>query len=376
MVEPSMPPTTGICLAMIVRDEATVIERCLASVEGLIDSYVIVDTGSTDGTVALIHETMGETPGVLVEAEWKDFGANRTLLMELAEANAPGKYLLLLDADNTVERVAEFDVEDLEADEYMLPHDEGALTLRLPRLVRAGLGWSFRGVTHEYLDCEQRTVRAPLDALVIHHHADGGSRHEKFERDWQLLIEAVAKDPEDPRAVFYLAQTCRDRAEDDPHHLNEAMHYYLRRAEMGGWEEEVFIALLEAGRLAARLDQWPLAAATLLRAYSARPTRAEPLYELAAGHRGRGEHAAALIFATRGLEIDQPEDLLFVAPWVYDYGIVFEFSIAAFWMGMFDSALAATEGLLEREDLPDEYRAACEANKDHCAREAQGSGVI
>jgi hypothetical protein len=371
-----LPPPTGICLAMIVRDEAAIIERCLASVEGLIDSYVIVDTGSSDATVALIHETMGETPGVLVEAAWKDFATNRTQLMELAEATAPDKYLLLLDADNTVEQVAEFDVEDLEADEYMLAHDEGDLTLRLPRLVRAGRGWFFRGVTHEYLDCEQKTVRAPLDALLLHHHADGGTRNEKFERDWQLLIEAVAKDPDDQRAVFYLAQTCRDRAAGDPHYLNEAMHYYLRRAEMGGWDEEVFVALLEAGKLAARLDQWPLAAATLLRAYSARPSRAEPLYELAAGHRGRGEHAAALVFATRGLEIGQPEDdILFVAPWVYDFGIIFEFSIAAYWMGMYDSAYAATEGLLEREDLPETYRTACEANKDFCVEKAREPAV-
>ena len=39
-----------ICLNMIVKNEQPVIRRCLASVKEMIDYWVIVDTGSTDGT--------------------------------------------------------------------------------------------------------------------------------------------------------------------------------------------------------------------------------------------------------------------------------------------------------------------------------------
>ena len=39
-----------ICLNMIVKNEAPVIERCLASVRPWIDHWVVVDTGSTVGT--------------------------------------------------------------------------------------------------------------------------------------------------------------------------------------------------------------------------------------------------------------------------------------------------------------------------------------
>ncbi|MGW8788902.1 glycosyltransferase, partial [Heyndrickxia sporothermodurans] len=39
-----------ICLSMIVKNEASVIRRCLDSVRPLIDTWVIIDTGSTDGT--------------------------------------------------------------------------------------------------------------------------------------------------------------------------------------------------------------------------------------------------------------------------------------------------------------------------------------
>src|SRR5690349_14287434 len=90
-----------ICLCMIVRDEADVLAAGLRSALPLIDTWVICDTGSTDGTQALIAQELASLPGELHEHEWVDFGHNRTRLMELARGKAD--YLLLLDADNTVE---------------------------------------------------------------------------------------------------------------------------------------------------------------------------------------------------------------------------------------------------------------------------------
>ena len=62
---------------MIVKNEAHVIRRCLDSVRPLIDRWVIVDTGSTDGTQALIRELMADVPGELHERPWVDFSTNR-----------------------------------------------------------------------------------------------------------------------------------------------------------------------------------------------------------------------------------------------------------------------------------------------------------
>lgn len=43
-------------LCMIVKNEERVLRRCLDSVKAVIDEFVIVDTGSTDGTKAIIKE--------------------------------------------------------------------------------------------------------------------------------------------------------------------------------------------------------------------------------------------------------------------------------------------------------------------------------
>lgn len=39
-----------LCLHMTVKDEAAIIERCLAAAAPVISSWVICDTGSTDDT--------------------------------------------------------------------------------------------------------------------------------------------------------------------------------------------------------------------------------------------------------------------------------------------------------------------------------------
>nr|WP_308061869.1 glycosyltransferase [Streptomyces sp. LBUM 1477] len=80
-----MKPQT-ICLCMIVKNEARVIERCLASVRPLIDTWVISDTGSTDGTQDLIREALDGIPGELRQDPWVDFGRNRTRNIQHARA--------------------------------------------------------------------------------------------------------------------------------------------------------------------------------------------------------------------------------------------------------------------------------------------------
>jgi glycosyltransferase involved in cell wall biosynthesis len=89
-----------VTLSMIVKNEAHVIERCLESVKQFITGWVIVDTGSTDGTQQKIRECMSRIPGNLHERPWRDFGHNRTEALELAKCVEYGEYALVIDADD------------------------------------------------------------------------------------------------------------------------------------------------------------------------------------------------------------------------------------------------------------------------------------
>jgi glycosyltransferase involved in cell wall biosynthesis len=49
-------PRPSLCLNMIVKNESKIITRLLQSVVGVIDTYCICDTGSTDNTIEVITE--------------------------------------------------------------------------------------------------------------------------------------------------------------------------------------------------------------------------------------------------------------------------------------------------------------------------------
>lgn len=342
---PGARPT--ICLCMIVKNEARVIERCLAAVRPFVDAWMIDDTGSTDGTQDLVRRALDGLPGQLHEVPWQDFGHNRTLNIRRARGSCD--YLLLIDADMVV-RAEGFEPGALTADAYMLRH-AGQVEYRIKRLVRSSLPWRYEGVTHEYLTADRQHTTADLDALVIDHRADGGSRADKFTRDAALLSADLERDPDNARTVFYLAQTRRDLGETE-----EAITLYERRAAMGGWPEEVYYALLQSGVLRAERGAWPLAMDRLVRAWQTRPQRLEACYELASRLRKAGQYEAAHAFASAGVGREAPGDWLFVQPWVYRWGLLFEHSITAYWTGDVAASLADCEQLLALPDLPEAYR--------------------
>ena len=92
---------TNICLNMIVKNETKVLPRLFRSVKDYIDYYVIVDTGSTDGTIELIKAEMKSygIDGEVHERPWVDFATNRQQALELALSADRCDYLLFIDAD-------------------------------------------------------------------------------------------------------------------------------------------------------------------------------------------------------------------------------------------------------------------------------------
>ena len=330
---------------MIVRNESAVIERCLRSVKPLLSGWVIVDTGSTDDTVARIEQTLSDLPGEIHHREWVDFGHNRN--EALAFARGRGTHLLLLDADMTL-RIDDV-LPALTADAYNLRHDSDP-AYWIPRLVRSDYEWFFVGKTHEFLSCATSFTQERLPQLVINDHADGGSRAEKFERDRRLLEASIDEDPNDARSWFYLALTLRDLGETDA-----AIAAFQQRIALGGWEEEVFYSLYQLGLLlqSSNVDS---AILQLLTAWNFRPSRAEPLLELARLHRKRGQYALCELYATKGLALPPTTDSAFVHTEAHDWALNFELAIAYFHLGRTDEALALNDTLLSngvpREMVP------------------------
>lgn len=340
-------------LAMIVRDEAAVIERCLDSVVHLIDTWTIVDTGSVDATRDLIRARLSHLPGQLYERPWRDFAANRNELLDLAGGTAD--HLILLDADIEV-IVENFDIDQLTDDAHEI-EVRGGLVYRMPYIVRSSAPWYYLGATHEFLTSDEMLVRSFLPTLAFHHHGDGGSRGDKFERDRRLLEQTLRDDPNDLRALFYLAQT-RQALGD----AGGALAAYRRRIELGGWDEEVFWCLYQIGRVLESRGEWAYASQAYLAAWEYRPSWAEPLFRLAQGYRSRRLYESGRMVAYRAADLGCPDDRLFVERWVYDWGIDFERSVLAWWTGDQELSVDLPRALLARDDVAPDYRSALESN--------------
>lgn len=231
-----------IGLAMIVRDEAEVIERGLLSAIPHVDYWTICDTGSTDGTPEIVAETLAAIPGELHRHEWSDFGSNRMQAIRAAKDHAD--YLLLLDADD---ELLELDTNDLERPSYNLRVEDGGDGYTQPRLISSRMPWSYVGVTHEYLTSPLCPIPGDTEIRgTLRHHCDGSRRPRKFIEDAELLEVSLETNPDDPRTVFYLANTYRDLGR-----IDDAIPLYWQRARMGGWQAEALAAAEQAIRLEA-----------------------------------------------------------------------------------------------------------------------------
>jgi tetratricopeptide (TPR) repeat protein len=351
-----------LCLCMIVRDESAVIERCLASVRPLIDHWVICDTGSSDGTPDRVREGLAGIPGALLHRPWVDIAHNRAEAIALARGQAD--YLLLLDADMTVQRAGPLPA--LTADSYRLPVVEGDRVSRVKCLIRGEREWHCGGPAHGVPEMPGAERAERLELLVVQHHRDGGSRAAKLAADVEGLSAALEREPEDARATFLLAETLRELGERE-----RAAELYERRARLGGdgeAAEELYCALLALGELRDELGDWPAAMDALVRAWEGRPRRMEACRELAARLREHGRHHTAHLFAAGVLGQPLPDDLLQVRPWVYTWGLLFEYSITSYWVGDARSSLQACDRLLSLRELPPAYREQTVKNRTYAVR--------
>jgi glycosyltransferase involved in cell wall biosynthesis len=340
---------------MIVKNEAQVIRRCLDSVRPMIDYWLIVDTGSSDGTQDIIREHLHDLPGELLQRPWRDFAHNRSEALALAREK--GAYSLIIDADDTLEFAPEAAIPQLTADSYSLDIRDSGQVYRRSQLVSNALPWRYEGVLHEYLTCDAASSSDHLTAVWMRRNHDGARRKdpETYRRD-AAVLEAALRTEQSPflisRYRFYLAQSYRDSGEPE-----KALHNYLLRAELGFWIEEVFVSLYRAAQLKEQLG-YPDDAVVdaYLRASNTLSTRAEALHAASRFCRNKDRFEQGYQTAKRGLAIHLPSNGLFVEPWIYEYGLLDELSIHSFWTGRYPESLEACRRLLSEGKMPDEMR--------------------
>ena len=339
-----------ICLSMIVKDEAHVIRRCLDSVRPIIDHWIIVDTGSTDGTQDIIRTAMADMPGSLVERPWVDFATNRNEALKLARRHAD--YVLIIDADDTLVIPDGFTMPKLQEAGYRFEIIDAHTRYWRNQLVSSRKDWRYRGVLHEFLACPD-VDEMPILPLAMRRGEDG-ARHRDTTADARdiAVLEGALAVERDPfmiaRYTMYLGTTYDAAGE-----YRNALDCFLKRVDLGGWSEEVYFNLLMAAINAERVGE---PADTVLRLYERAmrviPARAEANHGASRYCRQNKRFAEGYCYAEAALKLELPSEGISLNPWVYEYGLLDEFAVNAYHIAQYGACGYACLKILGRSNVP------------------------
>lgn len=266
-----------LSICMIVKNEEADIRACIESVREVAGEIVILDTGSTDGTV----EIAGEMGAHVFSARWEnDFAKARNQCL----SHARGYWVLFIDAD---ERLAKESCIPLRNEASTRPgrpivfavkffnmtdkntvssvHCAPRLFVRLPQV-------TFIGKLHEqicYADTEDMIPSILREDIIIEHHGYKKSilnARNKSERNESILTEMIRENPEhwyphftygrhiltlettDDRyreAVEHLRKADSYAASSGENHAQSSICYYIANAHLKLREPEKAIELLK-----------------------------------------------------------------------------------------------------------------------------------
>jgi hypothetical protein len=220
-----------VCLVMMIRNEARSIRDVLQSIKPHVDQWLILDTGSTDGSQDIVREVMGDLPGKLVEepfinvaqtkgwAEFEhiiDYGATRNRALDLAaQLDDPAIFSFMNSGDEYLRDGAALR-------EHLEQHRESSVDCHFiglllgeaiaptPRVFRTGSAWKYVDELHEFPthpDPAALTTGVPK-AWVDHVVTDHESRYDGiWERHVPILRKRLEVNPNDERALIFLAQS-------------------------------------------------------------------------------------------------------------------------------------------------------------------------
>jgi tetratricopeptide (TPR) repeat protein len=322
-----------IILNLMIKNESNIIERCIGNSIHMVDAVSIHDTGSIDNTLEVCKRylTASGKPFRISSHPFKTFGHNRTTsfieaqeLCKELEWDATTTYVLALDADMVLTSTANFKNFNMTQNGYRMIQKNGNLKYHNVRFMKCSYPWKCIGATHEYWSGDP-CDNIPFELCYINDIGDGGCKTDKFERDIRLLRQEIIEQPQNGRAHFYLAQSYKDTGRPQ-----EAITYYQKRIEIGGWVEEVWYSYYMIGKCYEMLKDEHSMELWMNKGFQFYPRRAENIYHLTQYFRNKSQHYKAYHYYLLGRDIPYPTDnLLFVEENVYKGLFEYENTILA-----------------------------------------------
>ncbi|MCF8567611.1 glycosyltransferase [Alicyclobacillus tolerans] len=206
-----------LSVQILTRNEEQDIADCIHSVKAIADEIIVVDTGSTDGTIQLAR-SLG---ALVVEPKWSDdFAAVRNLGLDHATAD----WVLILDADErlasaTDELLHLLDNPGAEAASVIIENVLNEITNErlyhsAVRLFRARPQYRFAGRIHEDVTTSimnhndgNPIVTSQIRIVHFGYTPAALQRKDKVQRNLRILIAALDQQPDEPFYCYHLGIT-------------------------------------------------------------------------------------------------------------------------------------------------------------------------
>jgi glycosyltransferase involved in cell wall biosynthesis len=223
----------SVSLCMICKNEKNNMGGLLDDTCPVLEEVVVVDTGSTDGTLEILKEKQKQYPNLRIEHfEWVNhFSKARNYSFSLASPKAD--WILWLDGDDRVDRekLRRFKDEILDDDsvdawmlDYVystLPDGSPQTILGRERFLRSSKRPRWTGAIHETVDIGLMRQKYCQDLQIIHNHR---SKVIEPKRNLKILEKEFEKNPKDARTAYYYGKELFDHV--DPK-SEEVLEHYL-----------------------------------------------------------------------------------------------------------------------------------------------------
>lgn len=363
-----------LALNFICKDESHVIETMLNSAKDVVDLIVANDTGSTDGTQQII-KNFGEKHGIptyVFERPFDDFEKSRNHAMQKLKEVVnelgwdPNKvHGFWFDCDEQLITDPGFRKEQFTKDLYMINTYIGNMKYTRNTFFKVSKPFRWYGPVHEFIVCDEQNITSGLaENIKVDVKMTGnswqGDISKKYISHAHKLETYIANDRQDPRWIFYTAQSYHDSAsmkdnkEENEERLRRSLKYYRERVSRNdGYPEEIFYSQYRIGTIMRILeDPWNLTHQELLKAYSIDPLRAESIKVIIDYYLQMNEwHMAYMYtkFAKMNFHMKNPypQRLLFVDEATYVWKIAEAHSAACFYTGRMDEARSSYQDILD-----------------------------
>lgn len=301
-------------LCIMVKNAGPLFEEVLRENMKYADRWTVLDTGSTDETLDIINRVLvGKHRGALHQEPFINFRDSRNRCLELASRAC--KYNIMLDDTYIVRGDVRSFLETVRGDEFAssfsfyIKSDDTEYTTN--RVTRTELGLRYIFKIHEVIQSKDNVnVMIPreiahLDDLRAEYMEKRTMARKQY--DLQLLLESIAEEPEQPRHLYYTAQTYA-LLED---YENAAKYFKLRaESELEGFNQERVDACFELARTKQfRLfHPWSEAREWYLKTLELEPLRVDALYFLGIYHvyDGRNDEDEAFTWFERAFHLGYP----------------------------------------------------------------------